>query len=410
MLNRVSRSSSVVLVTALPLAAFILATTGGCSAAPRGEGEPTATSREALTASDAVARAQQWVAASLQYCQSPYGQPDPDNSCWSQPWEMNDRCYRTENPAWDPYRSDCSALVSWAWGLPAPGRVTGEFSPFQNDITESISADQLAPGDAVNNSDHVMLFVDWVTQGSQATFIEEPGCATSITHAHQFTSSVSISGTSIAVSYVGMTFTAIRYLGFTSGGGSSSGGSSGSSSGGTGNCVAGGLYCGGDKVSGDPNTLYKCTSGSAGTVVMQCPNGCSVNPGVDDSCKAGTGSSSGSSSGGSSGGGSGSSSGGSGTSGGSGGGASSDAGSGGPTPGTDGGGVGVGSSSGTSAGGSSGSNDNGGPSADAGDGWNPSSSGGGCSMGGRRTPEGLVVIAFGLVAMAGRRRRRVYRG
>ncbi|MBX3228976.1 MAG: glycoside hydrolase family 104 protein [Labilithrix sp.] len=50
-------------------------------------------------------------------------------------------------------------------------------------------------------------------------------------------------------------------------------------------CVAGSDYCGGNKVTGDKDTLYKCTSGTTGTVVEKCANGCKINPGDDDSCK-----------------------------------------------------------------------------------------------------------------------------
>ncbi|MGH7330452.1 MAG: hypothetical protein ACREJX_19050, partial [Polyangiaceae bacterium] len=76
-----------------------------------------------LTRSEAITNAQQWVAAKLQYCQSANGARDYDTACSS-------TCNRTENPDWDPYRSDCYGFVSWAWELPAPGRVTGEFAPF----------------------------------------------------------------------------------------------------------------------------------------------------------------------------------------------------------------------------------------------------------------------------------------
>lgn len=189
--------------------------------------------------------------AALPYCQSPYGATDPDDSCWSQPWESNHRCYRTENPAWDPYRSDCSGLVSWAWELRAPGRTTYGFAPFQTDITHAITASALQPGDAVNNADHVMLFKAWVTPGQRAVFIEEPGCSTAVKHAREVTSDVSISGSTIHDYYVGMTFTAIRYAGIGSTGG-----------GGGGGCVVGGLYCGSDEVGGDASALYRSTGGA----------------------------------------------------------------------------------------------------------------------------------------------------
>jgi hypothetical protein len=257
------------------LAALLLTAAGalgsGCMAGTDSvDGEDTTAQDDAFTGSTAVSRAEEWVTAKLQYCQSANHQRDYDNAC-------STYCERQDNPQWDPYRSDCSGLVSWAWGLPVPGRVTGEFAPFQNDITHSIEATDLQPGDAVNNNEHIMLFVGWTSHDHEATFIEEPGCSTSITYAHSFTSSVSVSGTSIHVSYVGMTFTAIRY-----GGGSSSS----SSGGGTGGCVIGGLYCGGDKVSGSSSTLYRCTGGSSGTVVEACAHGCSVNSGRDDSCNA----------------------------------------------------------------------------------------------------------------------------
>jgi hypothetical protein len=165
-------------------------------------------SAAALTSGEAVARAEEWVGAELTYCQSPNGQQDYDPSCSAV-------CERLDNPAWNPYRSDCSGLVSWAWGLPAPGRTTLGFAPFVDDITKVIAAANLQPGDAVNNSDHVMLFDAWVVPGQEATFIEEPGCSSPTPYAHEFTSSVSIDGSSIYVPYNGMTFTAIRYTGLT---------------------------------------------------------------------------------------------------------------------------------------------------------------------------------------------------
>lgn len=54
---------------------------------------------------------------------------------------------------------------------------------------------------------------------------------------------------------------------------------------GGGSCVVGGFYCGGDKVSGDADTLYRCTGGSSGTVVAYCAAGCAVFSGRDDACK-----------------------------------------------------------------------------------------------------------------------------
>jgi hypothetical protein len=166
---------------------------------------------DALAGSDAVSRAEQWVNVHLHYCQAPNHERDYDAACSSY-------CNRTDNSAWDPYRSDCSGLISWAWGLAPPGRITTQFAPFETDISHSISGSSLQPGDAVNNSEHVMLFKQWVHPGTEAVFIEEPGCSSSTPYAHEVTSSVSISGSTVHVSWNGMTFTAIRYDGIGSGG------------------------------------------------------------------------------------------------------------------------------------------------------------------------------------------------
>ena len=53
--------------------------------------------------------------------------------------------------------------------------------------------------------------MQWVTKGSEAEFYEEPGCSSSTPYAHSFTSSVTINGSSVYVSYEGDSFTAIRY-------------------------------------------------------------------------------------------------------------------------------------------------------------------------------------------------------
>jgi MYXO-CTERM domain-containing protein len=184
--------------------------------------EPVGTAASAITAADAIARAEEWVTAKLLYCQSPNNASDTiDPAC-------PPVCMRMSNPAWDPYRSDCSGLVSWAWGLPAPGRTTSEFAPNQNDITSVIQASTLQMGDAVNTDDsassehHIMLFKAWTIPGQEATFIEEPGCSANPNYAHEFTSGVTLSGSSIKVAYNGITFMAIHYAGLGSSSSSSS--------------------------------------------------------------------------------------------------------------------------------------------------------------------------------------------
>ncbi|HSQ62662.1 MAG TPA: hypothetical protein VLM85_05590 [Polyangiaceae bacterium] len=194
-------SSRTLFVSLAASVAVGLACTAGCSSS-----DPTSigASDEAITTTEVLSRAEQWVNAKLLYCQSANHARDYDTAC-------STYCNRQDNPLWDPYRSDCSGFVSWSWGLPSPGRVTSQFAPFNTQVSHAIQATDLQPGDAVNNSEHIMLFVKWVTKNTEAEFYEEPGCSSSTPYAHGFTSSVSISGSSIHVSWNGMTFTSIRY-------------------------------------------------------------------------------------------------------------------------------------------------------------------------------------------------------
>ena len=193
------------------LLALIGLAAAGCAGPVPSSGEMVRSSAAALSTDDAVARALEWVDAQLQYCQSPNGAADPDPSCSS-------TCEREENPDWDAYRSDCSGIVSYAWGLPAPGRTTSEFAPEETDITYVIDATQLQPGDAINiPGTHMMLFENWVVPCQTATFIDEAGCSAAITYAHELNADVTLSGSSVTLNSTGETFTAIRYGALTAG-------------------------------------------------------------------------------------------------------------------------------------------------------------------------------------------------
>jgi hypothetical protein len=101
-----------------------------------------------------------WVNVKLKYCQAPNGHRDYDTACSS-------ICSRASNRHWDAYRSDCSGMVSYAYGLPAPGRVTWQFAPHANDISTKLSSpSHLKKGDAVNTvpSGHIMLSVGEATR------------------------------------------------------------------------------------------------------------------------------------------------------------------------------------------------------------------------------------------------------
>ena len=190
-------------------APFILAILGACVGVVGDDGstpspEPSGVATDdGLPTDDAVARAMQWADVQVPYCQAPNHKPDHDAACPS-------TCTRPDNPEWDPYRSDCSGFVSWAWDLPAPGRVTSTFAPFKTDITHVIAATDLRRGDAVNNDHHMMLFKGWETPGERATFLEEPGCSSATPYAHEFTADVTLDGDTVVVLHHG-TFTAIRY-------------------------------------------------------------------------------------------------------------------------------------------------------------------------------------------------------
>jgi hypothetical protein len=150
----------------------------------------------------AVARAQMWVDAKVPYCQAANHKPDADTACSS-------TCTRPDNAEWDPYRSDCSGLVSWAWGLPAPGRTTATLAPFNTAVSHAIMGMEMLPGDAINNDHHTMLFAEWVTPGVQARFLEEPGCSASQPYAREYVANVTVMGQMVIVASRG-TYTAIR--------------------------------------------------------------------------------------------------------------------------------------------------------------------------------------------------------
>lgn len=177
---------------------------GGSIGDPTQSGTPDAST---LDDSPAVARAMLWVAAKLPYCQAPNHKHDADTDCSS-------TCTRPDNPDWDPYRSDCSGLVSWAWDLPPPGRTTATLAPFDLEVSTEIDAATLQPGDAINNDHHTMLFAHWNDAAAGTTreghFIEEPGCSSDEPYAREIDAQVTLAGSTVTVQYRG-SYTAIRY-------------------------------------------------------------------------------------------------------------------------------------------------------------------------------------------------------
>ena len=118
-----------------------------------------------------LARAKEWVDVKMPYCGGVNNGTD---------YLCGGKCVRTgihASPAWDPYRTDCSGFVSWSWSLPAPGRITTGFAPYNLDVTTAIPVDDLLPGDALNNENHIILFGGWANpERTKARLLEEYDC------------------------------------------------------------------------------------------------------------------------------------------------------------------------------------------------------------------------------------------
>jgi uncharacterized membrane protein YgcG len=282
--HRVDMRSISILVMA---AATLTLTTAACSGGPGAE--KTGSTGAAIGTSTIVARGMEWVDADLHYCQAAYGAVDGDSSCWA--WEGPSHvCDRESNAAWNAYRSDCSGFVTWAWGLPPVGDggyTTGDFAPYDTSFSQTIDGSDLQPGDALNKTPvgHIILFKQWVTPGVSAEFMEEPGCSSSDPYAHEFTSSVSISGSSVYVDYEGATFYAIRFDSATVGGSGGSGGSGGTG----GSTGAGGTKGSGGSAGAGGSGGAAGSSGSAGSAGTGGSAGTSGTGGAPDACTEGAG-------------------------------------------------------------------------------------------------------------------------
>lgn len=151
--------------------------TAKASSSPGSSGSTPATGDDSLVGNGPVALARQWVAVKMPYCQAVNGGTELDRKCVS--LRGSRTCNRTgaaNRPSWNGYRSDCSGLVSFAWGLKAPGLTTRGFLP---GAAKYVPTQDLQPGDAlVRPGRHVVLFARWIDKDKgQATVIAEPGCA-----------------------------------------------------------------------------------------------------------------------------------------------------------------------------------------------------------------------------------------
>jgi len=120
----------------------------------------------------AVDRSIQWVNVKMPYCGGVNG--GSDSICGG-------TCRRTgaaNKAIWNKYRSDCSGLVSWSWGLAAPGLTTGGFAPHGGNKSFAITVKSLMPGDALNTvpRGHIVLFAGWKERYKVARIVEESNC------------------------------------------------------------------------------------------------------------------------------------------------------------------------------------------------------------------------------------------
>ncbi|RYZ66225.1 MAG: hypothetical protein EOP08_05350, partial [Proteobacteria bacterium] len=137
--------------------------------------EEIADRADPIAAADVLARARSWVQVAMPYCGGTNGGKD---------YICGGTCVRTgaaKSPEWDPYRSDCSGLVSYSWGLKAPGLDTGSMGTIAKQSSgafKRIAIDALQPGDALVTvtKGHTFLFAGWVTKGKRLRLIEEYDC------------------------------------------------------------------------------------------------------------------------------------------------------------------------------------------------------------------------------------------
>ena len=160
---------------------------GGGSGSGGGGGGTTSTA--------ATKRAESWVAAGMPYCGGVnFGS---DSICGG-------TCKRygaADTSAWNSYRSDCSGLVSYAWGLAAPGLTTSGFAPYDSSASYEIDGSQLEPGDALNSApeEHIILFAGWANRAEgQANIIEEYNCGHDAT-AHVLTLDLTSGSSSVYI-------------------------------------------------------------------------------------------------------------------------------------------------------------------------------------------------------------------
>jgi hypothetical protein len=149
-------------------------TTGSGSSGSGGSGGTNTMS--GLVTAAAVATAETWVSVKMPYCQAANGGRELDSACYNVTGRTCTRTGAANQAKWNKYRSDCSGLVSYSWGLPAPGLTTSGFLP---GTAKYIPMEDLQPGDAlIRPGTHMVLFKAWKNKAAgTATVVSEPGCS-----------------------------------------------------------------------------------------------------------------------------------------------------------------------------------------------------------------------------------------
>ncbi len=156
----ISRTVACLALAALPLVA-------ACSASPDAGDEDDATSSvDAITRSEIVTRAQQWVALGVPYCGGVRNGTD---------YICGGTCNRP-SAAWNNYRTDCSGFVSWAWQVTDdPDTYLYVSDRSGNNGWHTIPINSLVAGDAVVTKGHIKIF-DSFAGTSSAKIYEEYDC------------------------------------------------------------------------------------------------------------------------------------------------------------------------------------------------------------------------------------------
>jgi hypothetical protein len=171
-------------------------------AQPGDPGATVASTSQAMTTSEILTRADDYVAANVPYCGGVRGGTD---------YICGGTCQRPAAP-WDHYRSDCSGFVSWCWQIASDPTTSGYMTDTAGaNGWHSVAIDDLAAGDAVVCDGHIKLFSKLVTAGS-AEIYEEYNCG----HvAHKAVQTFTRSGDTLKFAYDSRVYHGIRRNGLT---------------------------------------------------------------------------------------------------------------------------------------------------------------------------------------------------